>query len=698
MTSDVAQNFVRNEASATAGDGTVSNTDVAVIPSDGTYDYDVVKELVTPGQTFAALGETVDFRITVTNTGSLTINRDTTGPVPDDIDIVDPDTTIVPGFGNCVEPAPLFTQDSGTSPSSYSCVRRYTITQADIDAGFYTNTVVADGSFRQGDDQLERTDTATVQSAVTPGFTFAKTSTDDFAAVGDLVSYTFTVTNTSPQTITSVTVTDPLIPALSCTLSNIGPAPASQSCIGQYSVTQADLDAGEIVNTASATATTPTGVTLTETDDETVEIDPAAATRTLALTKTPSSATFTGPNEAITYTFGVENTGNLTLRDVVVRDTDLGLTCAIPSIAPGATDTSCTAARSTTQADFDTGSYRNDATATATGVTPDADDAAFATITATGPARVATFDFEKTATAGFSAVGDLVDFTLAVENTGGVTLTNVVLSDPFFDPDLTCTIGSLAPGARDESCVGTYTVVQADIDRGSIVNDASLAGNGLDGAPISATDDVTVPGPAEATGLVVAKAEIDGSGGFGNLPATETYGFTVRNTGNVTLTAPTITDPLTGYTCALADLAPGATATTCADGTPLRTTYTVDQDDIDAAEIENTVTVTSTTDRGTPVTASDTLALPGPAQLPALSLVKTATSGDPFDAVGDTVAYDYLVTNEGNVTLTQRSASPTTARPSAAPRCPPAGWRPARRSPAPRPTPSCRATSTRARS
>ena len=664
---DSAAGFVRNDAFATGSDGTVSPTDSAVIPQEGTFDLLLEKEAVTAD--FDAVGDTVDFTLTFTNTGDLSIFASTDTSARDRFVLTDPGVSFV---GPCEPPATLFPVGSGNTPTDFSCTVQRIVTQQDIDAGEYTNTASLTLIYREGqpdeETQVVPPASATVPAAVTPGFTIAKASDGPFQTLGDTVSYTFTITNTSAQTLSSVALNDPLVPAITCAgsaTSNVtGPVPpASQApnnvvtCTGSYQVTQADLDAGQIDNTVTATATTPTGATLTDTADATTAIDPAFATRTLSLVKSvvvteTGDATFTAPGQTATYTFAVQNTGNLTLNNVTVTDADLGFSCAIPTIAPTATDQSCTVTRTTTQADFDAGSYVNTASASAAGVTPDADDTSDATITATGPARVASFVFDKTAPATFSAVGDTVDFVLSLSNTGGVTLTGLTITDTFFDPDLVCSIADLAPGATDTTCRGSYQITQADIDAGQIENAATFAGTGLDGAPINGADTVIVTGPAEAPALAVTKVDDAPAGSFTNLPETKTYTFTVRNTGNVTLTNLTISDPLTGFSCALSDLAPGAQALTCADNSPLSDTYTVTQADIDRGEIENTVTVTGETTRGTPASQSATLAIEGPDQLPALDMVKSVTSGAPFGAVGDTITYSYVVTNTGNTTLT----------------------------------------------
>jgi hypothetical protein len=75
--------------------------------------------------------------------------------------------------------------------------------------------------------------------------------------VGDVITYTFAVTNTG-NTTTNVIVTDPMV-GLTITGNPINLAVgASNSTIkGTYTITKADIDAGKVVNTALATAKDP---------------------------------------------------------------------------------------------------------------------------------------------------------------------------------------------------------------------------------------------------------------------------------------------------------------------------------------------------------------------------------------------------------------------------------------------------------
>ncbi len=150
---------------------------------------------------------------------------------------------------------------------------------------------------------------------------------------------------------------------------------------------------------------------------------------------------------------------------------------------------------------------------------------------------------------------------------------------------------------------------------------------------------------------------------------TVVYNFTVTNTGSAPLTIITVTDPLvTVLGGPLASLAIGDS-----DSTTFTAVYTINQNDIDAGQVNNLATATGTPPTGPPVTdiSSDptpcTTCNPVPncptctitplPQVPSISITKDGTYTDttaPFGEtnVGDTVVYNFVVTNTGNITLT----------------------------------------------
>lgn len=635
---DIAAGFVTNTASAT--DGVVSsNTASVTVPQAGSPGLTLVKASTTPS--FDKLADTISYTFTVTNSGNTQI------VAAQPITVTDPKVGAVSCAG---QPAILNTVASGLSPNNFQCTASFAgLTQADIDAGRFSNTASASFTYTGPGGTTVITSpssSVTVPAAITPAFLFDKTGPASFGPLPQTIIYGFSITNQTAQTLSRVVVTDPRIPTLSCTRTNIVPF-GVVTCSGTYQVTQADMDAGVIANTASAVGTAPDGSTINRTDTVSVPIASAANTRSMTLDKQSSVTSFSAVGNQNTYTFELRNTGNLTLSNIAVNDTALGFTCTIPTLAPGAINRTCTKVRTVTQADIDAGSIVNSATATAPGAANATD-----TNTVNGPARTASFVFAKTADGPFTLAGDVVRFTLAVKNTGTVSLTAVAITDAFFNPDLTCNIAAILPGVTNSSCTGTYTVTQADVDAGQITNTAGLTAGGVGGAPLTGSATAVVPGPAEAPAMRVVKTEVDGTSRFGGAGVTENYTFEVFNDGNVTLTGITLTDALTGFTCALADILPGTSTTQCANSSPLFTSHVITQADVDRGALSNTVDVTAQTALGTPVTAKDTVVLTGPDQLPDLSVVKTATTGANFATVGDPISYSYLVANTGNVSLT----------------------------------------------
>ena len=235
--------------------------------------------------------------------------------------------------------------------------------------------------------------------------------------------------------------------------------------------------------------------------------------------------------------------------------------------------------------------------------------------------------------------------------------------------------------------------MQADLDAGEVTNNASATGTPAGGILTDPTDSAT------ATAIQTPSLSIDKSTTTTTYAAvgdTLTYSYLVTNTGNVTLSGPfTVSDDQsTDESCPVtASLAPGDSITCSA-------TYAATQADLDAGFVTNTATASgSFTFNGdnspTPITsASDSVTITA-TQTPALTIDKTITGGDPYDAVGDTIdlpvrrhqhrqRHDQLVTvSDDNV----ERPRPATSRP----------WPRARSPRAPRPTRSPRPTSTPAR-
>ena len=147
----------------------------------------------------------------------------------------------------------------------------------------------------------------------------------------------------------------------------------------------------------------------------------------------------------------VTNTGNVTLSNINISDANADIGSIIPanisSLLPGETAT-VIAAHTITQQDLDTGSVTNTATVTAEDtnggiITDDSDDPNNPTdndtngdgdpddATVTSTPQLGTIDILKTVdNITYTEIGDVLNYTITITNTGNVTLLNVNVIDP----------------------------------------------------------------------------------------------------------------------------------------------------------------------------------------------------------------------------------------------------------------------------
>ncbi len=270
-----------------------------------------------------------------------------------------------------VSPSTLAPNASGT------LTQNYTITQADINAGTVTNSAIGsatDPSNVTVSDTSGTTttnDTATVTTVPkTSSVALVKTAVYNgnatAAQVGDTITYTFTITNTGNTTLSNAVVSDAKLGMTNVAVSPSTLAPNASGTLTQnYTITQADINAGTVTNSAIGSATDPSNATVSDTSGTTTTNDTATVTTvpktsSVALVKTAvynGNATAAQVGDTITYTFTITNTGNTTLTNAVVTDAKLGMTnvAVSPStLAPNASGT-LTQNYTITQADINAG-------------------------------------------------------------------------------------------------------------------------------------------------------------------------------------------------------------------------------------------------------------------------------------------------------------------------------------------------------
>jgi uncharacterized repeat protein (TIGR01451 family) len=688
----------------------------------------IVKSVTSTGP-YDAVGQTVGYQFVVSNTGNVTLTS---------VGVDDTQTAPAGALSSgptCVSGSCTGSSSTTLAPGqSATFTATYTLTQADLDNGSVDDSATASGNPPTGSPVMSSPSTASVATTSNPALTIVKsvTSTGPYDAVGQTVAYQFVVSNTGNVTLTSVGVDDTqtapagalssgptcqsVAPSGSCTGSSSTTLTPGQSATftATYALTQADLNNGSVADSATASGTPPTGSPVTS-SPSTAAV-PTSTSTGITITK---SVTSTGPYDAVGQTVGyqfvVSNTGNVTLTSVGVDDTQTapagalssGPTCQ--SVAPSG---SCTTASSTTlapgqsatftatytltQADLNKGSVADSATATGTPPTgsPITSSPSTASVTTTSNPALSIVK-SVTSTGPYDAVGQTVAYKFVVTDTGNVTLTSVGVDDAqtapagalssgptcqSVAPSGSCTTASsttLAPG-QSATFTATYTLTQADLNKGSVADSATSTGTPPTGSPVTSSPSTASVALTANPGLSVVKS-VTSTGPYDAVGQTVAYKFVVTDTGNVTLTSTGVDDTQTAPAGALSSgptcqsVAPSGTCTTASSTTlapgqsaTFTATYTLTQADLNKGSVADSATSTGTPPTGSPVTSSPSTASVTTTSNPALSIVKSVTSTGPYDAVGQTVAYKFVVSNTGNVTLTSTGVDDTQTAPAGA--------------------------------
>jgi uncharacterized repeat protein (TIGR01451 family)/gliding motility-associated-like protein len=655
--SDIDAGQVVNQAIAT---GTSPNGDVVEDLSGTAIDNDTPTITILPqnpqiaivktgvfndenGDTYAQVGETITYTFTVSNQGNVPLSN---------ITVTDP----LPGL-SAISYVSGDNNNNGILDLNEIWVytATYAITQEDINEGQVVNQALATGDAPNGDtvEDLSGTDLDNDTPTITdlpqdPAIAIVKTGVfndengDTYAQVGETITYTFTVSNQGNVPLSNITVTDPL-PGLSA-ITFVGGDDNGDGILdldevwtytASYTITQLDIEAGQVVNQALATGDAPDGTTVEDesgtgidTDDPTITIlpqNPAIAIVKTGVFNDENGDTYAQVGETITYTFEVSNVGNVALANITITDPLPGLS-AITFVGgddngDGILDLdevwTYTASYTITQLDIEAGQVVNQALAT--GDAPDGttvEDESGTEIGTDDPTIVvlpnnAVIALLKegvySAQGDCSTVGDLITYTFTVTNEGNVSLSNIVLTDPLFEaPNQVVPIEFVGGDLNNDGILdvdevwvftAVYAITQNDIDIGEVVNQAlvqALDPEGILVTDLSGTDfsnDLpTIIELCQEMGIALEKVGVfDDNNGDGSAQVGETitYLFTVYNTGSVTLYNITIDDPLVPVQGGpIASLAPGES-----DFGTFTATYVITQQDINAGEVVNQATV-----------------------------------------------------------------------------------------------------------
>ena len=631
-----------------------------------------------------------------------------------------------------------------------------TLTVTLIDDPTITNIIASPG--------IEATKTATITD----------NNSDGLLGKGDFVRYDIEVTNTGNINLQGVSIFDQffdnngrtlnLISGPTYTGANLGSAEGSLQAsetanyIAYYIIEQAVVDAGGLSNQVIASASSENSNISDVSDDGddndgNTSNDPTVTTITsspsIEVTKisqvTDNGDGLTGVGDVINYSISVRNTGNVTLNGTTITDIlqdGNGNTINLSNgptyggssqnsingvLIPGEQAT-YNAYLIVNQSHVNTGLVSNTVNVVGSSpgqsndVTDQSDDGNDADGNTENDSTVTYFDInpglEVTKTSnvidtnsnGNTDLGDSIVYTITVQNTGNVVLSNLSLTDILTDGNnntLSYSVPISFNNSSSGSTVGnldineiatytaTYTIVQSDVDSGRVINTVTaVASDPLNTSSVSdqsddgidsdgnTTNDITetllYKNPlVEATKTaMVIDSNSNNTNDSGDVIV---YTITVQNTGNVSLSNLTLEDNLTdGDGNALA-LSAGPVFTssnanstqgnlTVGEVATYTATYTISQLAANTQSIINSVQVTASSpgnsnnvfdisddgDDSDGNTSSDptVITTTSGGSLEVTKIASVVDNGDGTNGAGDTINYTITIENIGGQTIT----------------------------------------------
>ena len=529
------------------------------------------------------------------------------------------DVSLIAASPACVEGPPgEITCDLGALAVGASDVLTASVT---VDPSVVGGTVLVDSaSVSAGtsdpnpgnDDDSEAT---TVEARVDLAITKAVDPTTVVA--GEVLTYTFTVTNAGPSTAVATDLEDGLPTVLSllaatpgcveapagtlgCALGDLAPG-ATVELTATARLSASAVPQSSVVNTATVSST---GIELDPLDNRDTAAFLVDAVADLRLDKVAPAQVL--PGAELVYQIEVANDGpsdatGVSVVDVLPAGTTYGaasggtcveapvgeITCDLGGLSAGAQAQLTISVTVSAGLPEDT-VLQNTATVSAATTDPDGGNDSDTTQTTVRLADEADLSIQKTADESAPGVGETFSYSLLVQNGGPRAAPDVVLTDTlpaglsFVDGPCTelvpgvlrCALGDLASGAS--TTLPLTVAVDAGVPAGAVrVNTATVASGLPDPQPADNVDTATVTITARAD-LVLDKRASPSPIAAGDVL---TYSLTVTNTGPSAATGIGLTDTLpsgVGYlsddggcdvsalptvVCDLGELASGASAT-----------------------------------------------------------------------------------------------------------------------------------------
>ena len=487
-----------------------------------------------------------------------------------------------------------------------------------------------------------------------------------------------------------------------------------------YTIDQTAIDAGGIKNMVRVSASPNDGQNNIVSDSLNVPLETLInAYPELTVVKTDTVQTNTegivGAGAIINYYIKVTNSGNVSLTDISIKDflvDEQGTALTLSSPVPAVWDSipllkpdeyyTFNASYTLTEEDRYRSKIINTASATANDPSDEQVNAETAVASEVDVDSDPSFAVTKSAKLiedgnDATQLGDVIQYTIEIENTGNRVLTIDSIADQLSklgggaltlsaDPSFVRSSKNSAEGTlktqETATYIATYIISQEAIDAGGVSNVATVTvsdENGLLTPVVSDDPDTSTPDDPTETILtrtpdieVTKTAEVTDDGNGVNGPGDLiTYMIQVANIGNVTLTNMLISDELNAVTDGVPSLRILKDQPTyqesskgSSDGTlkvgevaTYMATYEIADADFTIDKLSNVATATATAPDSTTVDdandPTETLIEALASFTVAKEIDEVIDNGDLLDGAGDTVKYIITVTNTGNTILDQ---------------------------------------------
>ena len=575
-----------------------------------TTDYTIKKEVTSTAKNENgkyALGETITYKVTVTNTGNTVLK------------------TVTVNDSNSEEKARTATNIAvgGKAELTFTHI----VTEDDIKDKEVVNVATSDG--KETEKVTVETEEPFTKYDLVKTVTGTDKDKDGKYDLGETITYKVIVTNKGNQTVENVVVTDNNSEEGTATVNGEIKPGESKEVTFTHIVTEADVKAGKVINVATI-GDEPSNEVTTETEDPITKYELDKTVTSTAKNENGKYAL----GETITYKVTVTNKGNQTVKDIVVKDNNSEEKTATAKgpMAPGESDY-VEFTHIVTEQDIKAGKVINVATI---------EDEPSNEVTTETEDPITKYELEKAVTStaknenGKYALGETITYKVTVTNKGNQTVENVVVTDNNSEEGTATAKGPIAPNASAEVTF-THIVTEKDIKAGEVVNVATIGKDPSNEVTTETEDPIT---KYELHKEVTSTAKNEN--GKYALGETITYKVTVTNKGNQTVENVVVKDSNSeeGTATVNGEIKPG-------ESKDVTFTHIVTEADIKAGEVVNVATIGDdpsnevTTETEDPITKYELHK----------EVTSTAKNENGKYALGETITYKVTVTNKGNQTV-----------------------------------------------